>query len=95
MKSAYERAMDRFGGETSPQKLSEEQKKRIAEINSIYEAKIAERQTFLTSKIAAARSTGDFTEIEALESQLARDISVIREEWETKKDKVWKTSDHS
>jgi hypothetical protein len=92
MKSAYERAMERFGGESDSPKLTEEQKAQIAEINNIYEAKIAERQTFLKSKIAAARATDSHPEVDQLETQLASDVYVLKEEWEAKKAKVWKSA---
>lgn len=92
MKSAYERAMERFGGEEATPKLNDEQKAQIAEINNIYEAKIAERQTFLSSKIAEARATDNFGEVEQLEKQLSSDVHVLKEEWEAKKGKVWKSA---
>ncbi|MEM1158761.1 MAG: hypothetical protein AAGH72_10955 [Verrucomicrobiota bacterium] len=92
MKSAYERAMERFGGGDSTPKLTDEQKAQIAEINTIYEAKIAERQTFLGSKIAEARATDHLAEIEQLEKQLASDVLVLQEEWEAKKNKVWQAA---
>ena len=44
MKSSYELAMERMGGGDKP--LSEEQKAKIAEIDSKYKAKIAERKIF-------------------------------------------------
>lgn len=49
MKSSYELAMERFGGgEDKP--LSDEQKEKIAEIDSKYQAKIAEQRIFLEKK---------------------------------------------
>lgn len=84
--------MERFGGDETTPKLSDQQKAQIAEINNIYEAKIAERQTFLSSKIAEARAKDDHTAIEQLENQLSSDIYVLREEWEAKKNKVWKSA---
>ena len=94
MKSAYERALEKLGdgGEKAP-KLSEAQKKEIAELNSLYESKIAERQTFLQSKISEAHSKGDEGEASELESQLARDTAALRDELEEKKNKIWKQSD--
>ncbi|MEM6883586.1 MAG: hypothetical protein AAF571_01040 [Verrucomicrobiota bacterium] len=92
MKSAYERAMERFGGEEATPKLSDEQKAQIAEINNIYEAKIAERHTFLSSKIAEARATDNLSEVEQLEKQLTSDVLILREEWDAKKEKIWKSA---
>lgn len=92
MKSAYERALEKMGSSSSAPKLSDEQKKEIAEINSLYESKIAERETFLKSKIAGAQAKGDFGEAAELERQLSRDIQGFREELEAKKNKVWEQS---
>jgi hypothetical protein len=43
MKSAYELAMERLEKKAPTKKLSEKQKERIAEINSLYGSRIAER----------------------------------------------------
>jgi hypothetical protein len=50
MKSAYEVAMERFGGET--QKLSEEQKTAIADIDSRMKAKVAEIEIMFDQQLA-------------------------------------------
>ena len=44
MKSSYELAMERMGGEEKP--INEDQKSKIAEIDSRYKAKIAEKKSF-------------------------------------------------
>jgi hypothetical protein len=90
MKSAYEKAMERLGTSAEPARtLTPEQKSRIAEVNNLYQSKIAERETFLRSRITAARAEGNATEIAELETQLHRDLAGLREEWESKKKKVW------
>lgn len=89
MKSAYERAMEKFGGSESSEKLTDDQKKEIAELNSVFEAKIAERQTFLQSKISEAIRAGNHEEVEELEAQLGRDVQALRDELQSKKDKIW------
>ena len=89
MKSAYELAMEKLEKAAPTPKLTEEQKVQISEINSLYESKIAERETFLTSLIAQAQAKGDFGEIAELEQQKVRDISALKDEWESKKQKVW------
>lgn len=90
MKSAYDKAMERFGGGATPTRtLTEAQKARIAEINNLYQAKTAERETFLRSRIQAAHAQGDAKEAAELENQLRRDLACLREEWEAKKQKVW------
>ena len=88
MKSAYELAMERLATKEPVRKLTEAQKKALAEIDSTYQARIAERETFLGAKIAAARMAGGAEEVEILREELARDLRGIREEWEQKKEKA-------
>jgi len=88
MKTAYELAMERLASKEPERKLTPEQKKKLAEIDETYRAKVAERETFLGSKIAAARAGGAVEEAEVLQEELARDLRGIREEWETKKEKA-------
>ena len=57
MKSAYELAMERLEKNAPTVNLSEEQKAQIAEIDSSYKARIAEKEFFLQGKIAR-RGTG-------------------------------------
>lgn len=89
MKSAYELAMERLSQSEPTQKLTAEQKATISELDSLYKSKLAERETFLHSLIVKAQAKGDYSELQELQTQLARDLSTIREEWEAKKSKVW------
>lgn len=88
MKTAYELAMERLATKEPVRKLTESQKKALAEIDSTYRAKIAERETFLGAKIVAARSAGGGDEVEVLQEELARELRGIRDEWEQKKEKA-------
>lgn len=85
MKSAYELAMERLEKKAPTVKLTEKQKAEIAEINSLYGSKIAERETFLQAEIAKAQSKGDFTAIGEIKDQLAREVRRLHREWEEKK----------
>ena len=88
MKSAYELAMERLEKQSPTQKLSEKQKEEIAEIDSVTRSKIVERQLFLEGQIDKARSTGNDSEAEELEQQLARDVKRLNDDAEEKKEKV-------
>jgi hypothetical protein len=88
MKSAYEIAMERLEKKAPTKKLTPEQKARIAEINSLYGSKIAEKETFLQGEIAKEKIKGDFTAVEQLQDQLAREIRRLHAEWEEKKASV-------
>ena len=80
--------MERLASKEPERKLTSEQKKKLAEIDDAYRAKVAERETFLGSKIAAAQAGGAVEEAEILQAELARDLRGIREEWESKKEKA-------
>ncbi|MBM3847344.1 MAG: hypothetical protein FJ405_13815 [Verrucomicrobia bacterium] len=88
MKSAYELAMERLNKSQPPVKLSEKQKQDLAELDSRYAAKIAEREIFLKGEIAKAASKGAFEEIEQLEKQLHTHRKSMQAELEEKKEAV-------
>jgi len=92
MKSAYELAMERLSSQEPTRKVSDALKKILADIDMTYQAKIAERETFLGAKITAARRGGAEEEAGILREELARDLRGIREEWESKKEKARATS---
>ena len=85
MKSAYELAMERLEKKEPTRKLSEGQKEKIAEINSIYGAKIAERETFLQGEIVKERARGDLQAVGQIQEQLQREVRRLHAEWEEKK----------
>jgi len=88
MKTAYELAMERLGKTSPTVKLTDEQKKEIAELESKYTAKLAERELFLKGEIVKAIDKGDAEAVEQLEKQLLSDRKSLRAECEEKKDKV-------
>jgi len=88
MKSAYELAMERLNKTSPTIKLTAEQKKEIAELESKYAAKIAERELFINDEIEKAASKSEFDEIEKLQKQLVSDRKTLRAELEEKKEKL-------
>lgn len=88
MKSAYELAMERLSKASPTVKLSDEQKKQLAELESVCVARIADRELFLKGEIAKAIDKGDEAAMEQLEKQLVSDRKTIRAEFEEKKEKV-------
>jgi hypothetical protein len=88
MKSAYELAMERLEKASPSLSLTEEQKKELAEIDSTYRAKIAEKELFLKNQIGKAQSAGKFEEVESLEKQRASEIRRLQEECEVRKEKL-------
>lgn len=90
MKSAYELAMERLASREPAIKLSDAQKQELAAVSVRYEAKIAERTTFLTSKIKEAETKGDAAEADQFRTQLRRDLATLNEELEARKNAVRK-----
>ena len=88
MKSAYELAMERLEKQSPTAKITEAQKREIAEIDSIYKAKIAEREVFLKDQILKATAAGNHEELAALEKQLASELRRLNEDCEEKKEKI-------
>ena len=90
MKSAYELAMERLNKTAPTVKLSADQKKQIAELESKYKAKIAEREIALKDEIAAAAAAGEFEKVESLQQQLVIERRKFQSELEEKKEKIHK-----
>ena len=86
MKSAYELAMERLNKATPTIKLSDVQKKEIAELESEYAAKVAAREIALRAEMA---KVADDPEKEGvLREQLAADRRKLQSELEDKKERV-------
>jgi len=88
MKSAYELAMERLQRASPSLSLTEEQKKELAEIDSKYRAKIAEKELFLKGQVRKAQAEVKADEIDSLEKQLASEVRRLQEECEAAKEKL-------
>lgn len=89
MKSSYELAMERLQeSEPDRQPVTEEMKKSLAAIDEKFEAKLAERQIFLTEKLATATVSGDMNEAELIRKQISNEKARLEEERESAKDKI-------
>ncbi len=92
MKSAYELAMERLNKTAPLAKLTQEQKKELAELDSQYAAKLAEREIFLKGEIEKAAGKGDWEAMEQLQDQLVRERKSVQAELEEKKEAVRRKS---
>jgi hypothetical protein len=88
MKSAYELAMERLQKGAPTVKLNDDQKAQLAEIDSQFRAKIAEKELFLKREIGKAIAAGKFDEVEQLQQQLAMEMRRLEEERESRKEKL-------
>ena len=86
MKSAYELAMERMGGDEKP--LTAEQKERIADVDAKYKAKIAERRIFLEKAIQDVLAQKKTEEAEELRSQLVQETAKLEAKSEEEKDRI-------
>jgi hypothetical protein len=86
MKTAYELAMERLNKNAPTVKLSEAQKKELADLDSRYAAKIAEREIALNGEIAKA--AGDFEKEESFREQLITERRKLQAELEEKKEQA-------
>lgn len=88
MKSAYELAMERLSKSEPHAILTDSQKIEIAEIDSKFRAKMAERELFLKPKIQEARFGRDHATANELERQLVADKKNLENEMEAAKEAV-------
>jgi hypothetical protein len=88
MKSAYELAMERLEKKVPSVALTAEQKAQIAEVDSTFKARIAERELFLKGEINKAQTAGNVEEAESLQKQLTIDVRRLQEDAEAKKEKL-------
>ena len=88
MKSAYELAMERLQKGAPAVQLSAEQKAQLAEVDSQFRARIAEKELFLKEQIGKAIGAGKFDEVEQLQQQLTAETRRLHEDWESKKEKL-------
>lgn len=88
MKSAYELAMERLNKVSPSVKLTAEQKKALAELDSKYTAKIAERELALRDQVTQLAAAGEFEKAQQLEQQLSAERRKLQAELEEKKNAV-------
>jgi hypothetical protein len=84
MKSAYELAMERLEKSAPTVTLTDEQKAQIAEVDSSYRAKIAEKELFLQED-SRGRVERQFRGGRKLERQLATELRRLHEDWEERR----------
>ncbi len=89
MKSAYELAMERLAKSAPAERpLSDAQKARLAEIDTLHKGKWAEREVFLKEQLEQAYAGGDLDAANQVRVQLAREKTRIEEERDEEKERV-------
>ena len=84
MKSAFELAMERLGGPIK--QYTDEQKQQLAEIDRVYEAKIAQ------AKFAAAsrkeKAEGDLEKLKQIQEDMSVEIASLEEKRDHEKERL-------
>ena len=88
MKSAYDLAMERLEKQSPSVKLTEEQRSQLAEMDSLYKSRIAEKELLLNDQIRREKVAGKASEVESLQKQLTSEIRRLSEECESKKERI-------
>jgi hypothetical protein len=88
MKTAYELAMERLAKSAPTIRLSDDQKRRLAELDAVFAAKLAERELMMHTDIDKAQLAGDMESLEKLTLTLAHERKLLQAELEEKKDKI-------
>jgi len=88
MKTAYELAMERLSKTAPAVKLTDAQKRQLAELDSKYAAKVAEREIASKDEIARAGAAGDFEKVGKLQEQWVAERKKLQAELEGKKEQV-------
>lgn len=88
MKSSYELAMERLNKQAPSARLTTGQKARLADLDSLYKSKIADREILVKGQLQKAAEKGDAEAYEQLEKQLVSDRKTLNAEMEEQKDRV-------
>ncbi len=89
MKSAYELAMERLAkAEPAAAPLNAEQKARLAEIDRVYQGKLAEREIFLKQQLGEVLAARKLDEADKIRKQISSEKARLEEEREEEKERV-------
>ena len=90
MKSAYELAMERLSKSDpdASRPLTPEKKARLAEIDTVYKGKLAEREIFLKKQLDEAYAARKAEDVEKIQKQLVSERARLEEDREEEKDRV-------
>ena len=88
MKTAYELAMERLSKQAPSVATTPQKKKQLAELDSKYTAKIAEREIALKGEIDDALHAGEVEKAGKLQEHLVNERKALQAELEEKKNAV-------
>ncbi len=90
MKSAYELAMERLSKSDpgSSQPITPEKRAKLADVDRLYQGKIAEREIFLKQRLEQALAGRDADEVDKVRKQIASEKVRLEEDREAEKDRI-------
>ena len=88
MKSSYELAMERLSKQAPATKVTAAQKAQLADLDSLYKSKIADREILVKGQLQKAAEKGDAEAYEQLGKQLVSDRKTLNAGMEEKKERV-------
>lgn len=89
MKSAYELAMERLArSEPAAAPMTAEQKARLADLDRVYQGRIAEREIFLRQQLNSALAAQNLDEADKIRKQIAAERARLEDEREEEKERV-------
>ena len=90
MKSAYELDMERLSKSdpSTSGPLTAEQRRKLADIDKLYKAKVAEREIFLKQHLEQALAAQNEEEVGKIKKQISNEKARLEEEREAEKDRV-------
>lgn len=88
MKSAYELAMERLSRQAPTRTLSAAQKEQIAELESVYRARIAGRDLATRDEVNRWIAAGEQDKATQAQAEFAAEKQTLEAELEEKKDRV-------
>jgi hypothetical protein len=90
MKSAYELAMERLSKSdpAASRPVTPEQRARLAEVDRLYQGKLAEREIFLKQQLEQALAARNAEEVDKIRKQISSEKARLDEERESEKDRI-------
>lgn len=88
MKSAYELAMERLRGQVPERTLTVEQKRQIAELESVAAASIAQKDLALQAEVASLQAAGDEEGVARLRQRFRSEKLSVEQRLEEDKERV-------
>jgi hypothetical protein len=90
MKSAYELAMERLSKSdpAASRPVTPEQRARLAEVDRLYQGKLAEREIFLKQQLEQALAARNAEEVDKIRKQISSEKARLEEERESEKDRI-------